>query len=337
MRKSKYIFLLVGVAILVLLLKATDTDIVIKHFQSIGWKFIIIVTIFFFSNIFLTYGWRVLITTKLKWSQFYKLVLARTAGDATSSINALAAMAGEPLKAMYIKDIVPFKVGLASVVLDRTIHSIANMIMVLTGIIVALFVLNFPIYVSIIAFTISISFLFLLVKMLKNHKDGFMEYFLNLLPNRILNRFLNENRWEKIRELDDEISYVFNSKDNKRHFYISIAMHYFSVVISCALELYLIVHFIQPALDFPLLHGLFLYIFGFIITSAMFFMPANIGTSESSYSAALILLGYGTKLGNKEAIALGVSLGIIRRFRTLVWAGFGVIILMSAGLWKKKS
>ena len=334
MKKGKYIFLLVGILILVLLFRATDINIILKHFKSIGWKFILILSIFFFSNIFLTYGWRVLITTKLKWSQFYKLVLARTAGDATTSINALAAMVGEPLKAMYIKDIVPLKVGLASVVLDRTIHSIANMIMILTGVIVGLFVLDFPWYVSAVSFILTVAFLLILLQMLKNHKNGFMNYFVNLLPKKITNRLINESRQKKIKELDEEIKYVFSSQDNKNHFYISIAMHYFSVTISCALELYLIVYYIQPALNFPLIHGLFMYIFGFIITTAMFFMPANIGTSETSYSYALYLLGYGS---SKEVIALGVSIGIIRRFRTFVWAGFGIIILMAAGLWKKKS
>jgi len=141
MKKSKYIFLAAGIILLVVLFKSFGVESTIEHILRIGWPgFSAICAIYIVTNVTLAYGWRVLINYPVKWFHFYKFVLARIAGDATSSINALGSAAGEPLKAMYVRDILPMNIGLATVFLDRIIHMIANVLMVLTGIFAGLFV-----------------------------------------------------------------------------------------------------------------------------------------------------------------------------------------------------
>ena len=140
MKKSKYIFLAVGIILLVVLFKSFGVETTIEYISRIGWAgFLTICSISIITNITLAYGWRALVSYPIKWFHFYKFILARIAGDATSSINALGAAAGEPLKAMYVKDILPLNIGLATVFLDRLIHIIGNIFMVLTGIFACLF------------------------------------------------------------------------------------------------------------------------------------------------------------------------------------------------------
>ena len=93
-KKTRFIFLGVGLLILFILFKSFGVKTTINHIKEIGLNgFLLIVTIFLFNNIFLTYGWKILIPQSLPISKFYKLVLARIAGDSTTSINALGAVA----------------------------------------------------------------------------------------------------------------------------------------------------------------------------------------------------------------------------------------------------
>lgn len=332
MKLSKYIFLITGALILVLLFRSFGLEVTISHIVKIGWGgFALICFIFLFSNIFLAYAWRVLITSPVEKGKFYKFVLARVAGDATSSINAMGAVAGEPLKAMYVKDLVPFRTGLATVVLDRLIHTVSNVLMVLTGMLAGLFVFREQFMSNLAAFLgLLVFFVVMLVisfRILRGHSGGVLAGIINRLPGFLKDRIMTESRREKIEKIDSEISFIFSSRDNLNHFYISLALHYFAIIISCSLEIYLIVKFISPVAGFTFAEALFVYIFGFIATSALFFVPANVGTSEGSYSIALKILGYDP--------VIGLSVGIIRRFRTFVWAGIGIALLFYAGLIKK--
>ena len=73
-----------------------------------------------------------------------------------------------------------------------------------------------------------------------------------------------------------------------------------------------------------MLDAMFVYLFGLFIAAVTFFVPLNIGTSEGSYSIVLSFLGYDP--------ALGITVGIIRRLRALVWSGFGLVLLFHKGL-----
>ena len=330
MTKAKITFTIVGIIILLVLFKAFQAE-TIEYLSRLGWefwawKFWLIVGIFLVNHIFLTYGWRVLIDQKITPVQYVKMVLARIGGDATASINALGALAGEPLKALFVRDFIPIKTGLAAVVLDRTIHTVANVLLVLTGIFIAFFILNIPLYVIAVTFALFTAMLVFLIVVIIRQQSGIVEYIITRFPGWLVGRIMTESRWEKLRALDAEISLIFTSRDTTRHFYVSLAMHYFPVLASGVLEVYLIITF--TGVSIPLHHALFVYIFGLFLTSAIFFMPANIGTSEGSFSLALSLLGYSP--------ALGFSVGIIRRLRSFAWSAIGMLVLMYAGLLKKE-
>ncbi len=326
MKRYRAIFIIVGLVILALLFYGFGVRRTIEEIVAMGWRFWIIVAIFFFNNVFMTYAWRVLITHPVGASYFPRLLMARIAGDSTSSINAVASAAGEALKAIYIRDHIPFKVGLASVILDRIAHIISNILMVLTGIFVGFFVLSIPYAASITVFALFTLMLAIIIRVLRKHEEGFLQYLLSCLPRGLLSRIMTDARREKIGKLDGEISLIFSSRENLRNFYISLAVHYASGFIATSLEIYFIIIFSGNAITF--VHAMFVNLFGLFLTSIVFFMPANLGTSEGSYSLALRFLGYDP--------AIGLTVGIVRRLRTFVWAGIGILILFHAGLVGRK-
>lgn len=328
-KRFNRIFLFVGIILLILLFRFFGIGKTLGYIQEMGWKFGVILLVCFVNNIFLTGAWMAVINKPLRWFHYFSLLLARIAGDATSSINTLGSLAGEPIKALYVRDIIPFRTGLASVVLDRTIHTVASILVILTGVCVSFFVLNLPSVVTIASLVLVLAALFGMVILLKKQRQGLVNFFLKYLPGIIRERFMRGDRAEKIKKLDDEIAEIFSTRQKRTMFYLSLVIHYLSTLATQALEIYCIVVFVQPGVGFHVVDAVFVYIFGFVLTSAMFFMPANVGTSEGSYSLALGLLGYDP--------ALGFSVGIIRRLRSFAWSALGVLLLLHAGLLKSSS
>jgi glycosyltransferase 2 family protein len=326
LNKTQIIFLLFGIIILILLFRSFGIEKFINDILLLGWRFFIIAALFLFNNIILSYAWKVLINHPVTGKIFCKLVLARIAGDSTGSINALGSVAGDPLKALFMKNVIPFQTGLASVVLDRTIHSLSNMLLMLTGIIFSFFILKLPLGISIALLIFIILICILILIILKKQKDGFIEFIIKKLPEKISLKFIDEKRLNSIREIDKEIGNILTGKNNLRRFLKSLIVRYISVLTTGTLEVYLILKFIN--VDITATNSMFVYIFSLFLTSAIFFMPANVGTSEASFSLALKFLGYDP--------ALGLTVGIIQRIRKFVWSGIGMLILFYGSVKKDK-
>ena len=325
-KKTKYIFLIAGCLILAVLFKSFGIKPTIEHIKSLGWFFLLVCSVHIISNGCMAYAWSLFLPCKT-----FKFMLtafcARVAGDATASINALGAFAGEPIKALYIRDIVPFQTGLAAVVLDRTIHSIAVILIFMTGIIIGLFVLNLPLAVSITGMVVMILAIIFMFYIVGKQREGFINFILSKMPKFIVNKFMTPSRMDKVKLLDEELSGLLSPK-NIVKFWVSLFLHYAVTLAISTLEIYIIVIMSSSLLQFTFFEAMFVYVFGFILTSVMFFVPANIGISEGSYSLAFKMLGFDP--------ALGLSLGIIRRLRTFVWSGIGILFLFYAGLIKRQ-
>jgi hypothetical protein len=326
MKKARYIFLAVGVILLVSLFAVFGIEKPVMQIVEFGWKFWICVIIYLFNQMLLTYGWFVLITYPLKARQYFSVLMARIAGDSATTINTAASIAGDALKAMYLKDVVPFKIGFASVVMDRTIHMVGNTLLILTGLFVGFFKLNMPLYVLAGVFLFFLFFLGFLIYIMKKQKHGIIQHAISMLPDKLGAKiYASESRREKILNLDEEIGFIFKSRENLNHFWISLFMHTVPVMAAGTLEIYIIMYYAGGSAT-PL-DAMFVYLFGLFIAAVAFFVPLNIGTSEGSYSMVLAFLGYDP--------VLGLTVGILRRLRALVWSGLGLILLFHKGLTDK--
>jgi glycosyltransferase 2 family protein len=322
MKKARIIFLCVGIVLLGLLFAVFGVKEPVRQIVDFGWKFWLCVVIYFFNQLLLSYGWMVLIPYKLKARNYIDVLLARIAGDSTTTINGAAGVAGDALKALYLKDIVPFKKGLASVVLDRMLHTVGNILTYIFGIIAAFFKLDVPLWTLIVLLVFVVALLLIIIYLLKNHHQGFIQNIVSKMPAFLKRKILTKERKPKIVELDNEIKMVFSHKKNMRHVYVSLFMHTVPVILSGTLEVYVIMYFIGGPVFF--FDAMLVYIFGLLVASLAFFVPLNIGTSEGSYAIALRLLGYNPQLG--------IAIGMLRRLRALVWSLPGLLLLFHKGL-----
>lgn len=299
----------------------------IEEIIKVGWKFIVFMFIYFLNQLFLTYGWRVLISMPLGIKNSFKLLAARIAGDSTTLINAAASAAGDALKAMYIKDVIPLRMGLASVVLDRMIHILGNLLIIIAGVFVAMFKLDIPMYALGGMAALFIASFIVIIYVLKKQHHGFLTHLVNKIPKKIRKRFIKPKTLTSIKHVDEEIRYIFKSKTNLHHFYVSLLMHTIPVLAAGTFEVYFIMEFAGTHTN--IFDAMFVYLFGLFITSLVFFIPGNVGTSEGSYSIALTYLGYDPHLG--------ITVGMLRRIRAFLWSLIGIGFLFYAGLMGKEA
>jgi hypothetical protein len=326
MKNIRRIFLVVGLIILGIMLFSFGVKKPVQDIITVGWKFFVFMFIYFLNQLFLTYGWRVLITMPLGFKNSLKLLAARIAGDSTTLINAAASTAGDALKAMYIQDVIPIRMGLASVVLDRMIHILGNILFIILGIFIAMLKLDIPLYILggvFAAFTASFVFILFLIR---KQRHGFLMHLVNKIPKKIKKRFIKRKTISSIKHIDEEIKDIFKSRTNLNHFYISLFMHTLPVLAAGSLEVYFIMEFTGTRTT--VIDAMFIYLFGLFITTVIFFMPGNVGTSEGSYSIALKYLGYDP--------ALGIAIGMLRRLRAFLWSLIGIGFLFYAGLMGKE-
>ena len=326
-KKTRIIFLIAGAALLFALFATFGIKKPVEQIIAFGSMFWVCVLIYFANQLFLSYGWMILITHPLRMRQYWNVLLARIAGDATTTVSAAAGVAGDALKAIYLDQTVPFKIGLASVFLDRTVHMAGNTLLILFGIFIGFFVLAIPLWVLLLLFFLFTLVLCFFIFIVKKQKHGILQSFTATLPKPIRTKVITPARLQKIKELDKEITLIFKTKDSKRRFYLSLLMHTVPVMLSGTLEIYLIVIY-SGAPTMTLVDAMFTYLVGLFISSAVFFIPMSIGTSEGSYSLALSFLGYPPEIG--------ITVGMLRRFRALVWSGIGLLLLFNKGLAFKK-
>lgn len=317
----------IGILLLALMIAVFGVDKLISDIVSLGAGFIILIAIYFFNQLFLTYGWRLLIMKPFTFSKFVKLLAARIAGDSTTVINAAAGAAGDGLKAMYIKDTIPFNTALASVLLDRIVHSLGNILILLTGVILSAVLLGVPFYFAAPATAVVLILLFLSISYI-SRKKHFLLQIADSLPAFIKKRFLTDKRRETVIKIDSEFTHIFSGKKNMRHFYGSLILHYVPVMLAGTLEVYFIMDFLSVD-NLSFLNSLFIYLFGLVVAIILPFIPLNLAVSEGSYAAACVYFGYDP--------SLGISIGFIRRARALVWSFAGIALLLYAGLLKKEN
>ena len=125
MSKSiKVLFLLLGVALLLLVIGETDTTKLWQHVTSVGFLgicLILVVYFFYFGSDVLS--WQVvLIKSRLSSRWFFRLYAARMVGEAYNNITPTASLGGEPIKAWLMKANwgVPLRDSGSSLVITKT-------------------------------------------------------------------------------------------------------------------------------------------------------------------------------------------------------------------------
>ena len=152
--------------------------------------------------------------------------------------------------------------------------------------------------------------------MLRKQKKGLLIWFVDLLKKMKLKfSFLEKNR-KKIKETDTYISDFLTTKKGE---FVKIIFLYIVHALIWTTEIYITFLFIR-AVNITFLDCFLLVILG-AFSFSMPMIPASLGIYEITYVSLFALLGID--------IQFGLAMILIRRILGLIWAGLGMIPMLT--------
>jgi uncharacterized protein (TIRG00374 family) len=277
--------------------------------------------------VFEAYGWKLTLRAAAKQIAFWKLFAIRTAGEVVNMTTPTAYVGGEPLKAYLLQRYqIPMVQGLASVVIAKTIMTLAQVLFILVGIALAFWMLGAEgssgqiaaaglLTAALLLFGVAV-FIFV-------QKRGLFIWILQMLRRFGLRIAFVESREEKLRSLDHTILNFYT--EHRSAFYASTGLYLFGWL-SEALEVYVIIWYLGGPPN-PL-SAISIGALSVLIKGGTFFIPGSLGAQDGGNLLLLKAFGYSD--------VTGITFALLRRFRELVWIGIGLLCLAAMGRDKKK-
>lgn len=321
-KKLKILFFGIGISLFIFLVYKIGVTEIYDNLLSMGYKFPLIFIPFFLICFFDTVGWKYSFSSWFDGIKLRNLYPVRWAGESINILTPTAYVGGEPIKAYILKRYnVPFHDGLASVIVGKTVMTMAQIFFLILGIGATAFYIssdNYLILSALIVLVISIPLVWFFYLW---QKRGLFSSIYNLLQKlKIRINYILKNK-DKIELLDEKIRHFYKKK--KENFFLSF-FYYFLGWSAGLFEVYTILYLMGYNIGFS--KALIIESMVQLLKSCSFFIPGSLGVVEGGGLLIFTSLGFDAQTG--------LSYGIFRRSRELIWAGAGLLILMSYGVKK---
>jgi uncharacterized protein (TIRG00374 family) len=310
---------LLGIALLTALLFQIGLKNVADQLGRLKWSFLLIFSISIPIHLFNTLGLSFCLPLKIR-PGFMRLFWIRLAGEAINAPTAY--VGGEPAKAYLLKSSMPLADAISAVVLAKTLNVVSEAIFLMVGVLLACFFFPIPFVIKATSLFIVCGFVGMSLWFITIQRRGFMDPLFQFLDRRGFKISFLEKRREKILEVDHRWLQFYTVY--KKDFILSLSCHLLAWMF-VAMETFLIVSIlIGNVANFKEVYVI--ETFTLIIQGLVFFVPAGMGVAEGGYVAIFSLLGMGE--------GLGLTLGIIKRLRKMVWIALGIAVMP---FWNSKS
>lgn len=282
---------------------------------NVGWSGVaVILAVYLLTFVIDTATWFVTIpSAALRLTTFHRLWQVMMYGEALNKVLPLASVGGEPVKAMLIKRHlgVGFHEGTASIVLFHTVATVALVVFVLIGFLLMLdspalagHRLNAAIGLGV--FTVGATLMLVLQRL--QVVSGLGEWVSRKAWGEGLRRGL-----AAVRDIEQRLI-EFYARRPKR-FALAFTLAFANWVLG-VVEVYLAMRFLGAEVSFA--EAWIIEAVVVLVRSALFVVPANIGTQEGTFvfiCAALI-----------GSASVGLGTAAIIRLRGLLWILWGLLI-----------
>lgn len=305
-------FFLLGLALLYTLIHRFGVHELVKTFELLGYRLVYILILPLVWYLFQAAAWFLILEETGTHVSFWRLFTIKLMGESVNTLTPISFIGGDPVRIYMLQKDMPGTLSTASVVLDRTIQSLAVVLLVLLGLLFAWFELELPPAWE-IAFPVLTAVMFAMVAFfIHRQKKGIFEFVSAGLSKMGFKRHLTGSLPEKIAVLDERIS-RFYRHDPKR-FALTVGLHFMARLVG-VVEIYLIASFLQTPLTWA--GALFLASLSVLVNMVFVFIPGSMGVLEGAYGALFHLMGLNP--------VSGVAVQLIRRVRTLFWVAIGLI------------
>ncbi len=286
---------------------------VLHQLDAIKWVFPILLIPSLVWNISNTIAWSFAFPPDAFKPRLLTLFAAKLAGETVNQLTPFASLGGEPVKAYLLSHCTPGPRGMASVVVDKTAQLVVGLSFTILG-------LGLLFYYHDVSELIPLEYRVLFTSLLVaspvalwlfyKRQDRMFTSLLKFLRSTGISTDLIERNMGRAARIDTNIG-SFYREHRTRFLQVLFFQSIGWFMGTC--ETYFILNALDAGVGFWfcfLLNSL-----GAVINGLFFFMPSNIGVMEGSLVFLFSSLGLDP--------ALGLSLGLTRRLRRVVWIFIG--------------
>lgn len=315
-RSLQIAFFLIGILLFAWVVKAvgwTRLAVIFPALAGWGWAVLCLYPFMCFWDVL---AWRTLFnhrwSDKIKFWEFYWI---RVAGEAVNNITPFLDIAGEFLKVILLEKRfgISKKASLTAGVMCRSTLIFSEMIFVVSGLSLAVFVSGVPreirgilvIALSLFAFTV---FLLILTQ-----KKGLFVTLIKLLERVGMNPNLFARFHTSLKEVDEEITKFYGTEMRRLALAVSCNLVGW---ISGGVEVYFMMRIL--GVEVTLLEGVILESLIQLMRTSSFYIPGNLGVQEGGLAFILGFMGVPSYLG--------VALSLLKRLRQIIWTAVGFFV-----------
>jgi uncharacterized protein (TIRG00374 family) len=319
----RVLLLLVGLGLLAVLATQIDLAKVMTYLADMGWAFPLIFLPYIVVYCCDTLGWRLAFGPSVS-IPFFTLFLTRVGGEAINNLTPFAYLGGEPVKAHLLTRFqIPIIEGMAASIIAKVLISIAQLMFVILGGVLALsYLMTRPDLLWPLILLVGVVGA-LLVGLAHGLRVGLFTSLVafldrwNVTPSRL-------ERWRThLRQLDDTI--VGFAHRYPSQLCLSLGLHFLGWILG-TLEVLAIFY----AVDIPvsLREALAIEALAGVVKALAFFIPGSLGIQDGGIVLLLTLFGYPS--------SFGLTFSVVRRLRELLWIGLGLLVLLRYYGWRPK-
>lgn len=302
-----------GLLLFVYLLSRVGLATLLEHLARFGPWFLAVAGLGFGWLFAQAWAWHLVQTAYFRPVALLRLYRAKLVSDALNAFVPTANLGGDAARAFLIKRHVPLTEGIPGVLVDKTIESFASTAFLMTGFLLGLFFLELPSWMNgaaAVGLAVTAVGIGLLVTFQRKGVFRTLGRIAKVVPKL---RIFIARREKPLKDLDANLRLVYARFSWKT--VAAAALHYAARVLG-AVEVLIILR-VLGAHASPL-QALFLSTGVTIVNTAFFFVPGHVGVMESAHVLLLQSLGF--------SLALGLSIGVIRRIRRLATALVGLVL-----------
>ncbi len=306
-----------GVLLLGYLIGELGLKTILDNLAQIKWSFLPVLGLAFSWHVTNSIAWYFAFLPDAFRPRLRTLFMAKLAGESVNQLTPLANLGGEPLKAYLLKNQSPTSRGLASVVINKTAQVMTGFLLTVVAVgLIALYwdlprALPLSVRVGLPSLLLGAA---LLIWLLYRRQQRLFSSLLAGLRRLGFNPDALESRMAKAVRIDANISLFY--REHKLRFFLVLLFHTLGWMLGVC-ETFVILRSLDAGVGFDI--AFLITSLAVIINSLFFFMPSNIGVMEYGHFFLFVTLGLSP--------AIGLSLGIAKRMRKIVWICIGWLFL----------
>jgi glycosyltransferase 2 family protein len=302
-------------ALFVYVIQRSGPDVVLDKIRLLGWGFVVLILLSGIRHALRSVAWSHCVQTNGRRPTPLELFGPRLMGEALNELMPAGPLLGEPAKVVAISRLVSAQAGASSVIIENLVYTLAALIFMLSGLVLALFKLGTSNGIRWIGEELVICFLALIA----------FGYWLISRRILLLGRTLDylkrlRVRWALVERYQHHLRAV---EQATYHFFLTHKGIFLAVLgiematnFTGVFEAYLI---LKVTATHPSFFAAFLVESASrAVQLAFSFVPFGLGIQEGTIAATLQALGY--------AACEGVSLALIRKLRTVFWVAMGMLV-----------